>query len=73
MIDAPLRHSPDGEGVSLRRHGSGAFDLVTITVQVAQEPFGHLGAGRVVGADEEDTGVGGRGHDIEYDNILRVF
>jgi len=41
-----------GEWVHLRRLGFGAFDLVAIAVQVVQEPFGHLGAGRVVGADE---------------------
>lgn len=44
-VDAPLRHRPDGEGVRLRWEGSGAFDLKTVAVQVAQEPFGILASG----------------------------
>jgi hypothetical protein len=66
-VHAPLGHRPDGERVNPGRLGSGAFDLVTIAVKVAQEPFGHLGAGRVIGADEEDAGVGG--HHITIRNL----
>ncbi len=36
-VDVPIGNRPDGEGVSLRREGSEAFDLVTIAVEVALE------------------------------------
>jgi hypothetical protein len=53
-VDARLRHDLDGQGVEHARLRARARGLDGAAREVAQEPLGHLTAGGVVGADEED-------------------
>jgi len=54
-VNAELAHDRDGERMDPRRLRPCALDLEPVSGEGAQESLGHLRAGRVVGAKEEDA------------------
>ena len=54
-VDAELAHDRDGQRMDPRRLRTCALDLEAVTGERAQEALGHLRAGRVVGAEEQDA------------------
>jgi hypothetical protein len=59
-IDPDLVQHLDGEWVHAAGIRARAVDLVAVAVAVAEQAHGHLGAGRVVSADEENGVHGNR-------------
>src|SRR3990172_8203371 len=56
--DPDLLHRPDRRGVDAWGLGARAGDLEPVAGHVAEKALGHLTPGRVMGAEEEDTGLG---------------
>ena len=54
-VDAELAHDRDGERMHAGRFRTCALDLEAVSGERTQESLGHLRAGRVVGAEEEDA------------------
>ena len=54
-VDADLGHDGYSLWANKTRYGSGAFNFVFIARDVTQDAFGHLAAGRISGAEDQDS------------------
>ena len=54
-VDPPPGHLGRGERVDARGLGAGARRFVTLAAERAEDRLGHLRAGAVVGAEEQDA------------------
>lgn len=53
-VDAEFGHCPDGQLLNASGLGPGAERFILVAEVGTQQALGHLRAGRVVSADEED-------------------
>ena len=53
-VDAQLRHGADRQRPNLRCLGARRMDLESIAAQGSQQAFGHLTAGRIMGAQKQN-------------------